>query len=201
MPQQEPGTRPARPLPYEPLVDGAANAGPGTFTLTFSTGPQAGGCHLVISGNREDGPWSYTTTAGRTLTEHWDTDQTGGRYDLSVYGPNGFLRTFQGSVSSRTPELTARHDAAHGGGLALVLANPADSPTTLSVTDAYRGGAITRLTVPARGRLLHRVSATGGHRWYDLILRVPGDPHYLRRLAGHIETGEEGLSDPGSVSS
>ncbi|MFJ3699015.1 alkaline phosphatase family protein [Streptomyces sp. NPDC090052] len=94
-----------------------------------------------------------------------------------------------------------RHDAAHGGGLELVLANPADSPTTLSVTDAYRGGAITRLTVPARGRLRHRVSATGGHRWYDLTLRVPGDPHYLRRLAGHIETREEGLSDPGTVSS
>ncbi|MFJ3987794.1 phosphocholine-specific phospholipase C [Streptomyces sp. NPDC090032] len=201
MPQQEPGTRPARPLPYAPRVDGTADADAGTFALTFSTGPQAGGCHLVISGNREDGPWSYTTTAGRALTDHWNTDQTGGRYDLSVYGPNGFLRTFRGSVSSGTPELTARHDAAHGGSLELTLTNPAHSPITVTVTDAYRDGSTTRLTVPARGRLRHRVPATRGHRWYDLTLHTPGDPHYLRRLAGHIETGEAGTSDPGTASS
>lgn len=196
MPVQEHGTRPARPLPYAPLVDGAADAAAGTFALTFGAGPGAGACLLVYPGNRDDGPWTYTAAAGGTITDSWSTAGTAGRYDLSVHGPNGFLRTFRGAVSAGTPEVAARHDPAHGGGLELTLTNHERLRSVITLTDAYRGGT-TRLVVPPRGRLVHRLPAGRDHRWYDVTLRHPADPRYLRRLAGHIETGDAGTSDPG----
>jgi phospholipase C len=32
--------------------------------------------------------------------------------------------------------------------------------------------------------------------WYDLIITVAGDPTFKYRLAGHVETGAESISDP-----
>ena len=33
-------------------------------------------------------------------------------------------------------------------------------------------------------------------RWYDLSVTTTADTTYLRRFAGHVETGLPGLSDP-----
>jgi phospholipase C len=32
--------------------------------------------------------------------------------------------------------------------------------------------------------------------WYDLIITVAGDPNFNYRLAGHVETGADSISDP-----
>jgi phospholipase C len=32
--------------------------------------------------------------------------------------------------------------------------------------------------------------------WYDLIITVTGDPTFNYRLAGHVETGDDSISDP-----
>ena len=32
--------------------------------------------------------------------------------------------------------------------------------------------------------------------WYDLVVTVAGDPHFQRRYAGHVETGENTVTDP-----
>jgi len=52
----------------------------------------------VRSGNTADGPRTYTVEAGKSLSDTWSVDAQG-RYDLSVYGPNGFMRAFKGAVS------------------------------------------------------------------------------------------------------
>ena len=33
--------------------------------------------------------------------------------------------------------------------------------------------------------------------WYDLAVSVQGDPQFEYRYAGHLETGEASISDPG----
>jgi phospholipase C len=33
--------------------------------------------------------------------------------------------------------------------------------------------------------------------WYDLVVTVQGDPEFAYRYAGHLETGEPSISDPG----
>ncbi|MEV5240782.1 phosphocholine-specific phospholipase C [Streptomyces cinnamoneus] len=194
LPKQERGTRPTRPLPYAPLTDGAATPSTGRFTLTFGSGAAAGACFTVTSGNRTDGPWTYTTEAGKTISDTWNTAYSKGAYDLSVFGPNGFLRTFKGPGRTAGPEVTARHVAA-GGRIELTLTNAGAADCHLTVTNAY-GGTRETFKVPAGGRVVHTMDLRAGKRWYDVSVVSDTDATFLRRFAGHVETGEPGVSDP-----
>lgn len=138
LPVQERGSRPTRPLPYEPLVDGVSTPGTGHFALTFGSGPRAGAWFLVTAANRGDGPWTYTTAAGGRITDSWNSVHSGGLYDLTVHGPNGFLRTFRGRNTAPGPEVTARHTAATG--VELTMTNASGTTCRLTLTDAYGGG-------------------------------------------------------------
>jgi phospholipase C len=197
LPKQEAGSRPARPLPYAPLVDGSADPAAGKFTLTFSAGDAAGACFHVRSGNRTDGPWTYTTEKGKKISDTWNTQYSKGAYDLSVFGPNGFLRTFQGPGKTAGPEVTARHDKASGN-LKLTLKNAGGADCNLTVTNAY-GGAKETFKVRAGATVEHTVDLRASKRWYDLTVVSDTDRTFLRRLAGHVENGAVGVSDPAIV--
>ncbi|MFJ5678545.1 phosphocholine-specific phospholipase C [Streptomyces sp. NPDC093097] len=194
LPTQEAGTRPSRPLPYVPLVDGTADVAGGRYTLTFSGGGAAGACFLVTSAHRTDGPWTYTTEAGETVADTWNTAYSQGSYDLTVHGPNGFLRTFKGPGKKLTPEVTARHDAASGR-LELSLTNPGSAPCHLTLANAY-GGPGQTVRVDPGGTVTQRIDLTASKRWYDLTVTADSDAGFLRRFAGHVETGRPGVSDP-----
>ncbi|MFG2400264.1 phosphocholine-specific phospholipase C [Streptomyces lydicus] len=197
LPKQERGSRPSRPLPYAPLVDGAGTASTGRFTLTFSAGAKAGACFTVTAGNRTDGPWTYTTGAGKTLSDTWNTAYSKGVYDLTVFGPNGFLRTFKGDGKKTGPEVTARHDAT-AGRVELTLTNPAGTDCHLTVTQAY-GGAHETFTVRAGATVKHAFDLRASKRWYDLSVTSDTDKTFLRRFAGHVENGRPGVSDPAII--
>ncbi|MEU2309711.1 phosphocholine-specific phospholipase C [Streptomyces misionensis] len=192
LPRQERGGRPTRPLKYAPVVDGSADTGAGTFTLTFASGAHAGAVFLVTSGNRGDGPWTYTTEAGKTLSDTWNSAYSGGAYDLAVHGPNGFLRVFKGGNRSAGPEVTARYA---GERVELVLTNQGSGAARLRITDGY-GGAPVAVTVRPGATVRHTVDLTRGHRWYDLTVTSDDDPAFVRGFAGHVENGRPGVSDP-----
>ncbi|WP_433570621.1 phosphocholine-specific phospholipase C [Streptomyces sp. CA-251247] len=194
LPRQEKGSRPARPLPYAPLVDGASTPSTGRFTLTFSGGATAGAFFLVAAGNRTDGPWTYTTAAGQKVSDTWNTSYSKGAYDLTVYGPNGFVRGFKGPGTTAGPEVTARHVAGTGS-VELTLTNAGSTTCRLTVTNAYDGKKQT-FTVGAGGRVVHVVDLKAGKRWYDLSVVSDKDAGFLRRFAGHVENGSPGVSDP-----
>ncbi|MEU6763006.1 phosphocholine-specific phospholipase C [Streptomyces sp. NPDC046853] len=194
LPKQESGSRPARPLPYAPLVDGKAVPAEGKFTLTFSGGDAAGACFHVRSDNRTDGPWTYTTEAGKQLSDTWNTKYSKDAYDLSVFGPNGFLRVFKGPGKTAGPEATARHDKTTGN-LKLTLTNTGGADVDLSVSNAYGGGAQT-FKVKAGGTVQHTVDLRASKRWYDVTVKSDADGTFLRRFAGHVENGLAGVSDP-----
>ncbi|MFF0062348.1 phosphocholine-specific phospholipase C [Streptomyces sp. NPDC005279] len=196
LPKQERGSRPARPLPYAPLVDGAATPATGRFTLTFSGGATAGACFSVTSANRTDGPWTYTAEAGKKLSDTWNTAYSKDVYDLSVFGPNGFLRTFRGPGRTAGPEVTARH--VPGGCLELTMTNGGSVDCHLKVTNAY-GGKRETFTVRKGSRVVHTVDLRAGKRWYDLTVVSDKDSTFLRRFAGHVENGQPGVSDPAII--
>ncbi|MFJ9409718.1 phosphocholine-specific phospholipase C [Streptomyces sp. NPDC101393] len=197
LPKQEAGSRPSRPLPYAPLVDGAAAPSTGKYTLTFSAGDKAGACFTVTAGNRTDGPWTYTTESGKQISDTWNTSYSKDVYDLSVFGPNGFLRTFKGAGTTAGPEVTARHDAS-AGSIDLTLTNPGAGDCHLTVTNAYDGKSET-FTVRAGASVRHTVDLRAGKRWYDLSVVSDTDDTFLRRFAGHVENGEPGVSDPAII--
>ncbi|OAR23065.1 phospholipase C, phosphocholine-specific [Streptomyces sp. ERV7] len=194
LPKQERGARRTRPLRYAPYVDGAANVSTGKFTLTFGAGASAGAQFLVTSPNRTDGPWTYTTEAGKTLSDTWNTAYSKGTTDLTVFGPNGFLRTFRNPGKTAGPEVTARHNAATGN-LDLTLTNAGTSSARLTVTNGY-GGASQALNVQPGATVKYTVDLTASGRWYDVSVVSSADAVFLRRFAGHVETGAAGVSDP-----
>ncbi|MFI9207216.1 phosphocholine-specific phospholipase C [Streptomyces sp. NPDC053253] len=195
MPRQEPGTKPTRPLKYAPYVDGAADTAAGTFRLTFSGGAAAGAQFYVTSANRTDAPWTYTTEANKSLSDTWNTKYSKTLTDLTVHGPNGFLRHFRSPGKTVVPEVTARHNATTGN-LDLTLTNATAAAVTLTITNTYAGTPQT-VTIPKGGTATHTVSLSASARWYDVTVTTPSQTDYLRRLAGHVETGAPSTTDPG----
>ncbi|MEV7563817.1 phosphocholine-specific phospholipase C [Streptomyces tanashiensis] len=194
MPRQEPGAKPTRPLKYAPYVDGAADVTAGTYRLTFSGGPAAGAQFYVTSANRTDVPWTYTAESNKSITDTWNTKYSKGVTDLTVHGPNGFLRRFRSPGKTAVPEVTARHNASTGS-LDLTFTN-AGTTATVTVTNAY-GGSPTTLSVAKGATVTHTVDASAAHHWYDVTVTSSAGTDYLRRLAGHVETGTASQSDPG----
>ncbi len=192
MPVQERGLRPARPLKYAPSVNGSADAVAGTYTLTFASGAKAGAAFHVTSGNRADGPWTYTTEAGKSIADTWNSAYSNGSYDLTVHGPNGFLRVFKGPNGSAGLEVAARHS---GDDVELAFANKGSGTVRLKVTSGYGGRART-FTVRAGATVKHTFDLTASRRWYDLTVTSEAEPAFLRRFSGHVENGRPGVSDP-----
>ncbi|MFD7645071.1 phosphocholine-specific phospholipase C [Kitasatospora sp. NPDC059795] len=195
LPRQEPGAKPTRPLKYAPYVDGSADVSTGKYALTFSGGQAAGAQFLVTSANRTDGPWTYTAEAGTSISDAWNTTYSQGVTDLTVFGPNGFLRRFRNPGKTAGPEVTARHSAATGN-LDLTFTNPAGADAVLTVANAYAGAPQT-VTVRRGATATLSADLSTCRRWYDLTITSNLTPDFVRRLAGHIETGTPSLSDPG----
>ncbi|MGK4581843.1 phosphocholine-specific phospholipase C [Kitasatospora sp. HPMI-4] len=192
LPKQERGLRRARPLPYELTVDGTARAG--RLTLEFASHGAAGATFHVTSATDGSGPWTYTVEAGRKLTGSWDAK---GTYDFSVHGPNGFLRRFKGQAAGAGVELTCRHDG--DGQLQLVLTNNGPTTVRLTVTDAYGGDHRADHRLRPGAHVVHTANPGRNHGWYDLTVHSDQDAAFVRRLAGHLETGRPGTSDPAIV--
>ncbi|MEU8931574.1 phosphocholine-specific phospholipase C [Streptomyces sp. NPDC048409] len=195
LPTQETGTKPTRPLGYSPYADGKATVSTGQFTLSFSSGTVLGAHFHITSGNRTDGPWPYTVEAAKTLSDTWSTSSsTGNQINLTAWGPNGFLRTWKGPAKTAGPEVTARHVASTGN-LALTMTNSGAAAVSLTVTNAYGGTAQTFKVGPGASVPCTVDLSTTGH-WYDVKVVSSADGTFLRRFAGHVETGTPGVSDP-----
>ena len=186
LPRQERGVRPARSLPY--ALHAHASVMASQVTLMFTNVGHATAVFHVRSTHGEV-PRSYTVEPGKSLTGAW-ASQNGG-YDLSVYGPNGFYRHFTGS--SAPIEVTARYG--HDENLKLTIANTSTQPVVVTVTDAYTGH-VRRRSVAAGATTMrtYDLDDTGG--WYDLTIEAGGHADFVRRLAGHMENGNDSISDP-----
>ena len=185
--------RPARALPYELSVH--ATVGSSTVTLTFFNTGRATVVFLVRSGNTADNVRTYTVEPGKQLADTWNAASS---YDLSVYGPNGFVRFFKGSTGSSAATLDVASEYDRGedsGAIELRVTNLAANPADVTVLDAYTGNTRTRHLHSGHALEIDlELEEFGG--WYDLIVTVAGDATFNYRLAGHVETGRDSISDP-----
>jgi phospholipase C len=195
MPASEQGVRRARAVPYELHVRGSLHPADGTFRLDLGNTGRAAAVFQVRSANPAEGPRSYTVEPGRRLAGTWQAAGAGGAYDLSVYGPNGFTRTFRGGAlggDATRLDVLAEYES---GEVALAIANLGSRTNTVSVVDRYTGKGGIRLLAPGErwGRAWPSRRGTG---WYDLVVSVKEDPGFEYGISGHVETGREGLTDP-----
>jgi phospholipase C len=193
--EQEPGTRPARALPYELHVEGEVNASRGGVQLLFRNTGETGAAFHVRSGDGQTGPWTYTVGAG---DETSDTFGSSGAtsYDFAVSGPNGFLRTFAGGLAAGSANLTinAIYEK-ESEGIALVIRNQGSNAEKVSIFDAYSGKTHTQV-VPTHGSATYVSQLQKSFGWYELTVRVDSDVRFQRQLAGHVETGRPSVTDP-----
>jgi phospholipase C len=196
LPTQEAGTRPARPVPYELIAHGEADISGGTFSIDFSNRGKTA-VFQVRSGNSSLGPWTYTVGTNDSASDTWQiTNNNLTGYDLSVYGPNGFLRTFKGSLSGSAANLDVR-TRYHRDDNAITLSgrNRSSSTVTIRLTDVYSGEVQTGdVAAGEHGERTFHLHKT--HGWYDFIVEVEQDASFRYQIAGHVETGEESMTDP-----
>ncbi|MEU7279384.1 phosphocholine-specific phospholipase C [Streptomyces sp. NPDC045431] len=194
MPVQEPGTRPARPLPYQPDAYGRVDGDTLTVTLSNSGAASAPLALYPYAGE-------FATPQHRDVrgTAQWRvplTGLTGGAYRFTITGPNGFRREFAGPVSGGA-EVTSYLDPAERD-VHLTLRNDGTAPAAFTVRplgyvdEADLGDWTRTLTVkPGRSRTVVH-SAADAHGWYDI--EVTGPDGFRRRLMGHIENGRASVS-------
>ena len=192
LPQQERGTRRARPLPYELHVNGEVT-GSG-IELFFRNPGKAGAVFQARSGDGQSGPWTYTVGAGDQTSDSFTAN--GGSYNFLVYGPNGFLRTFAGSLAAGSASIAVKaiYDV-QSGGIALLIQNDASNAQKVSIFDAYSGKTHTRVLQPHTSETFAS-QLEDSFGWYDFTVRVDSDASFQRQLAGHLETGRPSVTDP-----
>jgi phospholipase C len=200
MSKQEPGTRPANPLPYELYADGALSADGKSFVLTMKAGMAVHGTksmgapfnvYLRDGGNMVAG--TYAVKAGDTLTQSFPVN--GGKYSIEVHAPNGFFRSFNGTVKAPVM-VQAMYEQLGGklsGNIALQVKNSGKTPVQVGVKDHSYGLAPVMKEVGA-GAAENIVMWSGkSHGWYDVSVSVEdGEVRY----AGRIETGSASITDP-----
>ncbi|MFJ3234305.1 phosphocholine-specific phospholipase C [Streptomyces sp. NPDC086787] len=211
LPAQEPGTRPARALPYQPggqldrLEFGSAGKIVAWFTMTNQGGPATRAAHFSIHPNayRDTTPWQYTVDPAGTATDFFNigTGYGGGKYDFTMTGPNRFLRRFQGDATKagKTAEVSTRYAVEPGTGKLAVyfkLTNSGTAAVKFTITsNHYRGDGPWPHTVAAGASTedyFNAVAYTDG--WYDFTVTVDSDATWSRRFTGHLETGAASVS-------
>ncbi|MGW2865099.1 phosphocholine-specific phospholipase C [Streptomyces sp. NPDC001205] len=203
LPVQESGTRPARALPWQPNANGRTDCAGGRFWIDMTNTGTAGVTYSVHpNAYRTDGPWLYTVAGGATVSDYWVAGTPTGAYDLSLYGPNGFHRRFAGNRvtacagSAASVEAATRYDTT-GGQVVLDLTNSGGTPATVTVTDnAFATGGPWTYSVPAHTTAPVTASFATVSGWYDLTVTANTPDGFLRRLAGHLETGAPSVTDP-----
>ena len=211
MPQQEPGVRPSAALPYELAANGAISADRKRFEFVLEArnsqfGKMAGGApfHVytpgVYRGQMRLRSRAYAVSAGDGLTDSWDLAGFEKQaYHLCVCGPNGFLREFAGDREDPHAALQleyARDGNCLTGGIELQCRNSCDRLLTLRVKDhGHQTGDYTIRLDRGDSQIL-AFPLIRSQRWYDLSVTIVGADRFLRRFAGRVETGKDGISDP-----
>jgi len=131
------------------------------------------------------------------LSDYWSLAELKSGHKLSVFGPNGYLSEFSNEPAgnSAAPEVKVRYDSLTGD-IHLTLHNPGASPRTLEVRNSYDAASVRNHTI-APNKTVEEHCATGSSAgWFDISVTQESAPGFLRRFAGHVETGKPSTSDP-----
>jgi phospholipase C len=138
------------------------------------------------------------------LSDRFDVPMKGEpHYGLSVYGPNGFFRAFEGSGADGAAALEVEtvYDVVRSSewvircGITLAVRNAGAAAGEVKVRNGYTQKTETVHVPPAQVvKRQWRLEESFG--WYDLLVEVDGDVRFRRHIAGHVETGRDSVTDP-----
>src|SRR5580692_11118634 len=214
MPLQESGTKPARPLPFQPnasLTSVSGNAA--TLALSNSAPFADRAAHFSVYDNTLSAPpalasypagfpGQYTvapSTRGVETVKAAGPVSASGAYDITVIGPNRFLRRFTGDATKKGAKVTAEAEYYHSGfkpKFVLNLVNGASTAVNFTVTtNRYGTSRPVQFHVPAGKTTQHNIDphvSAGG--WYDLTVTIDADSSWSQRFTGHVESGQASIT-------
>ncbi len=189
MPTQEPGTRPHRPTNYQLHADVAVNRTTSQVTATLTNTGTVGASYAVYP----DELLTFAAIPVTVLPHHqgsytWDATLTAGKYAFSVYGPDGFLTSFAGTVvpagvkSGQIPAVTATLGART---VELTLLSQGNQAITYTLTPNDYEGRTQQVTVKGGSTRTVRwpVSQAG---YYDVVITAGTTDGFRRRYAGRL---------------
>jgi phospholipase C len=187
MPVQDPGSAPARPLPYQANANVAIGSAV-TVTMTNAgtqTVPLALYAHHLLSADSTP----FDVAPGATASTTVPLDAITSAYNVYLYGPNGFLRHATGAPNHVEATLTITSGLA----LQLDVANTSAQIRIALIRELNGTTHTVTLAANSSQRLTFQPFA-GDNGWYDLSVTVDGYPSYLRRFAGHLENGNPSVT-------
>lgn len=223
--RQEPGLRPANPLPYQLYAGGGLSKDHQQFQISMKAhnavfGEQSAGSPFIIYAPGEYlsleaekkneqvfepvRVWHYAVTAGDTLTEQWPLHAfKDDEYLLRVYGPNGFFREFTGNAKDPLIEINCEYERSGllknklSGNIELKISNLSrDHSYEIEILDnAYKNKPLSKKISPANEAAI-LLNLDKSFGWYDFSVNVKWNGSFSKRFAGRVETGKETFSDP-----
>ncbi|GAA4573656.1 phosphocholine-specific phospholipase C [Planotetraspora kaengkrachanensis] len=191
---QEPGQRPHRPLPYLPWADVSVDRESGKVTCTLTNSGTVA-FHFTVLPNVVlpfvGTPFTVAPRSSRTYV--WDTTKTDGRYDFTVQGADGFVRSFSGTVvragqddvAVPSVEAKLRHmgrpDKAQ---VELELVNDGGAEVAFTITPNDFGGKAQTIWV-GPGRHAETTWRTDDGR-YDFTVTAGTGTRFAQRYAGTV---------------
>lgn len=213
MPRQENGIRPANALPYELSVAGLLDANRKKFNLLLAAGnqwfgKQAAGAPFQVYNYgdyraQKNASRQYAVKAGDYITDEWLlADFPDGKYNIHVYGPNGFYAAFHGSAADPLFDVTLSKTGKPGqpdNHMLLHFRNREKKAIDLEIVHNAYGYANSVVHLAPAGSPKASASTTldlsKSHRWYDLRIQVKGS-ETSKRFAGRMENGADSHTDP-----
>jgi len=153
-------------------------------------------------------PGQYTVGAGevRVGTGPVGTKRGDTAYDLTVVGPNRFLRRYVGDTEGAGADVWVEasyydeerhgHECNDEPKLKLMFRNNGTKSVAFTIAfNNYSSRARQTVRVNAHDRETWVLDACGGaDGWYDLTITVSNDASWSQRLTGHLETGRASVS-------
>ncbi len=189
MPTQEPGTRPHRPTNYQLHADVTVNRTTSQVTAALTNTGKVGASFSIYP----DELLTFAATPVTVLPHSpgayvWNAALTGGKYAFSVYGPDGFLTSFAGTVApagQHTGPVPVVTTALQPTAVELTLANDGTTAIVYTVARNDYAGSTRKVTVPGGGAKTVSWPANQDG-YYDVVITANTSDGFRRRYAGRI---------------
>ena len=222
LPVQENGTKKARALPYKFVVEDSISDDGQSITLSMKNLGLTGVVFLVydyasvrktIDGITMDPPKKYTIEPNKQLSAQWQKMDNNAGFNLQLYGPNGFVRKYQGSVSPSSAafmnSIQMVEDPAgqniqfNFAQLQMESNNKACQVSSEVIDNAYDLGGPWKVDHSMKRNTSINVAPSGN--WYDFSVSFVSScttnggsfsATYTKMFMGKMETGKPTITDP-----
>ncbi|MGW2281943.1 alkaline phosphatase family protein [Streptomyces sp. NPDC001770] len=179
--------------PHATLTENRS-AGTVTATMTLSGGPDGKAVSLQVFPDRylpfTNTPYTVSAPAPRLHT--WDARKTDGKYAFSVYGPDGFVRSFAGRLvpaaqkNIAVPRVEAELVPGTEAEVRLTLRNDGAQPVRYTLTaHDYLGGTQSYSVAGGAATTVGWPTRLG---YYDVVITADTGTGWTQRYAGRVAT-------------